>query len=222
MRGFVTRWTLVVLVLFITGLSTLTHADGPVQTGTPGVFTDVPADHWAADNLKYLLERGIIQGLPNGQFQGDRSPSRYEVATLLSRTLHYLEKSSTGASSQIPSEDLKVLQDLIFKISDRLQQLGGEVEAMKNTNPQMDPALAERIRTLELQSKEIQELRTQVQQDQQTMRDLKNQVTQFQIKSSTASEETVAQMNQQILANRIIGIAGLLFAVVGIALATLR
>ena len=221
MRGLVTRWTLLLFTLLLTGASTLTHADGPVVS-TPGVFTDVPAGHWAAENLKYLLDRGIIQGLPNGQFQGDRSPSRYEVATLLSRALHYLEKNGATPSQPIAPDDLKVLQDLIFKISDRLQQLGSDVDAIKNTNPQMDPALAERIKNLETQSKEIQDLRTQIQQDQQTMRDLKNQVTQFQIKSSTTSEEAVAQMNQQILANRIIGIAGLLFAVVGIALATLR
>ncbi|OGF52864.1 MAG: hypothetical protein A2Z21_04170 [Candidatus Fraserbacteria bacterium RBG_16_55_9] len=220
MRGLVTRWTLLVFVLLLTGASALTRADGPVVS-SPGVFTDVPASHWAAENLKYLLDRGVIQGLPNGQFQGDRSPSRYEVATLLSRALHYVEKDGP-ISQQIAPDDLKVLQDLIFKISDRLQQIGSEVDGMKNTNPQMDPDLAERIKNLETQSKEIQDLRTQVQQDQQTIRDLKNQVTQFQIKASTTSEEAVTQMNQQILANRIIGIAALLFAVVGIALATLR
>jgi hypothetical protein len=203
----------------MTATNLWTQADGPVQGS--GVFTDVPADHWAANNLKYLLERGIIQGLPNGQFQGDRSPSRYEVATLLSRALTYLEQRGTSGQP-LPPEDLKVLQDLIFKISDRVQQLSSEVQAMKNTNPGIDPDLASRIRSLESQAKEIQELRTQLQQDQQTIRDLKNQVTQFQIRSSTASEEAVVQMNQQILANRIIGIAGLLFAVVGIALATLR
>jgi hypothetical protein len=215
----VTRWTVLVFVLLITAVSSWTHADGPV-VANPGIFKDVPADHWAANNLKYLLERGIIQGLPNGQFQGDRSPSRYEVATLLTRALNYLEKN--GTNGQIPPEDLKVLQDLIFKISDRLQQLGSDVEAMKNNNPGIDPDLANRIKSLESQSKAIDDLRAQLLQDQQTIRDLKNQVTQFQIKSSTTSEETVANMNQQILANRIIGIAALLFAVVGIALATLR
>ncbi len=221
-RGFLIRWTTLVFLLLLAASSPWTQADGPVQPG--GVFKDVPPDHWAAENLKYLLERGIIQGLPNGQFQGDRSPSRYEVATLLARALSYLEKSGRGgtATQQIPPEDLKVLQDLIFKISDRLQQLSSDVEAIKKTNPGIDPALAERIRVLESQAKEIQEIRSQLQQDQQTIRDLKNQITQFQVRSSTASEEAVGQLNQQILANRIIGIVGLIFAVVGIALATLR
>lgn len=214
MRGLL-RWTLLALVLLV-GISLWTQADGPVKN--PGVFADVPADHWAAESLKYLVERGIIQGLPNGQFQGERSPSRYEVATLLARALRYLEK----AKGLTALEDLKALQDLIFKLSDQLQQLSGEVNDIKNTNPAIDPDLANRIRTLESQAQQIQELRAQIQQDQQTIRELKNQVTQFQVRSQVASEETINQMNQQILANRIIGIVGLLFAVVGIALATLR
>jgi len=212
------------LLLLVIGGST--QADGPVKGS--GVFADVPADHWAAESLTFLVERGIIEGLPNGQFQGDRAPSRYEMAALLARALQYLENNlntSTSASPDSPQltrEDLKVLQDLIFKISDRLQQLSTEVDAIKSTRPEIDPDLAERITSLESQAQEIEQLRAQLQQNQQTIRELKNRVTQFEIRSSTVSEEAMAQKDQQILANRIISIVGLLFAVVGIALATLR
>jgi len=45
------------------------HAE-PVNTGS--LFTDVPLDHWAYEDLTYLAERGIITGLPGGRY--DRLP----------------------------------------------------------------------------------------------------------------------------------------------------
>jgi len=44
------------------------HAEPP---DTGGIFTDVPKDHWAYDDLAYLAERGIITGLPGGKYNGD-------------------------------------------------------------------------------------------------------------------------------------------------------
>lgn len=223
MRSFITRWTLLAFVLLMLAISSSTQADGPVQD--PGPFADVPANHWAADDIEFLLERGIIEGVPSGAFQGDRAPSRYEVAAMLARALKSLdgvEAQAADGASQIRPEDLKVLQDLIFKISDRLQQLSGEVDAMKSARPEIDPQLADRIKELESQREDVQQLQAQLQQQQQTVRELKDQVTKFQVRSTTASEERLTQADQQILANRIIGITGLLFAVVGIALTTLR
>lgn len=228
MRGLSARWTLLAFALLLLVIGGSTQADGPVKGS--GIFTDVPADHWAVESLTFLVERGIIEGLPNGQFQGDRAPSRYEMAALLARALQYLENNfnpvinakASPDTPQLTREDLKVLQDLIFKISDRLQQLSTEVDAIKTARPEIDPNLAERITSLESQAQEIEQLRAQLEQNQQTIRELKNRVTQFEIRSSTVSEEDMARKDQQILANRIIGIVGLLFAVVGIALATLR
>ena len=40
----------------------------PANTG--GLFTDVPKDHWAYEDLVYLADRGIIEGLPGGEFKG--------------------------------------------------------------------------------------------------------------------------------------------------------
>ena len=233
MRGVTTRWALTALVigLIVLGTGGFTQADGPATTsGGAELFADVPAGHWALDSLQFLAERGVIEGLPNGQFQGDRAPSRYEVAVMLARALQHLESQApqgpvstqTTAANQLRPEDIKVLQDLIFKISDRLQQLSGEVNALKTQRPEIDPDLAERIRTLETQREEIEQLRAQIEQDQQAIRDLKAQVTKFQVQASTVSEETVAKTNQQVLANRIIGLFALGAAVVGVALATLR
>jgi ribosomal protein S25 len=219
-----------IIGLIVLGTSGLTQADGPADAGGSTLFADVPAGHWALASLQFLAERGVIEGLPNGQFQGDRAPSRYEVAVMLARALQYLEgqvpqgpvSAQRTATEQLRPEDIKVLQDLIFKISDRLQQLSGEVNALKSQRPEIDPDLAERIQTLETQREEIDQLRAQIEQDQQAIRDLKDKMTKFQSQATTVSEETVAKTNQQVLANRLIGLFALGAAIVGVALATLR
>lgn len=233
MRGVTTRWALMAFIFgwIVLGTGGLTQADGPADAGGSTLFADVPAGHWALASLQFLAERGVIEGLPNGQFQGDRAPSRYEVAVMLARALQYLEgqvpqgpvsAQTTATTEQLRPEDIKVLQDLIFKISDRLQQLSGEVNALKSQRPEIDPDLAERIRTLEAQGEEIEQLRAQIEQDQQAIRDLKDKMTKFQSQATTVSEETVAKTNQQVLANRLIGLFALGAAIVGVALATLR
>jgi len=40
------------------------HAEPP---NMGGLFSDVPKDHWAYNDLEYLAERGIITGIPGGQ-----------------------------------------------------------------------------------------------------------------------------------------------------------
>ncbi len=243
MRQSIPRWGLLMIVaLLVLGLSSATQADGPVNqqqesqssnqgSGNSGSvpFADVPANHWAADDVRFLVDQGIIEGVPGGQFQGERAPSRYEVATMLSRALQGLESmerqtSSASASGeeQIRPEDMKVLQDLIFKISDRVQGLSSEVDTLKSENPEIDPQLRQRIQKVEGQSEQISQLQDTVQQQRQQINELQQRMESFQVKSTTASEEQLAEADQQILANRIIGITGLLFSVVGIALTTLR
>ncbi len=36
----------------------------PVTLGTPGGFRDVPPDHWAAQAVETLRQKGIVEGYP--------------------------------------------------------------------------------------------------------------------------------------------------------------
>ncbi|MDY6029511.1 MAG: S-layer homology domain-containing protein, partial [Acidaminococcaceae bacterium] len=51
------------------------------------MFPDVPANHWAYEYVDDLMKRGIVEGYPNGLFQGDRSMTRYEFAAMLDRAV---------------------------------------------------------------------------------------------------------------------------------------
>lgn len=51
------------------------------------MFPDVPENHWAYEYVKGLCEQGIIDGYPDGNFNGNRSMTRYEFAAMLYRAL---------------------------------------------------------------------------------------------------------------------------------------
>ena len=50
-------------------------------------FIDVPRDHWAYSYVKSLADRGLLEGYPDGEFKGDRTMTRYEVAAIIYRAL---------------------------------------------------------------------------------------------------------------------------------------
>jgi hypothetical protein len=50
-------------------------------------FSDLPANHWAYDAVSKLVEAGIIEGYPDGEYKGQRRMSRYEMAVMVSRAL---------------------------------------------------------------------------------------------------------------------------------------
>lgn len=56
-----------------------------VDTQT-AMFPDVPENHWAYEYVKGLCEKGIIEGYPDGNFNGNRM-TRYEFAAMLYRAL---------------------------------------------------------------------------------------------------------------------------------------
>lgn len=50
-------------------------------------FSEVPADHWAYDAISKLVEAGIVEGYPDGEYKGQRKMTRYEMAVMVNRAL---------------------------------------------------------------------------------------------------------------------------------------
>lgn len=193
----------VVIGMMVLSIGLLALADGqPKQPSTKpapkptaqrgALFVDVPGDHYAASDLKFLVERGIITGLPNGEFQGGKALSRYDAAVLIARAVRYLQNDP----EKIQPADLKVLQDLIFKVSERVQALD-KVEqdvATLKSRPTTDSsaevlALKEKIAQSDAQ---IASLQTQVQS-------LKAELAQARAASSGGVvPEEVEQLRQQV------------------------
>lgn len=51
-----------------------------------GPFSDVPADYWAAEVIKQLVDRKILAGYPDGTFGPENILTRAEFAAILART----------------------------------------------------------------------------------------------------------------------------------------
>ncbi|MFW5981935.1 MAG: S-layer homology domain-containing protein, partial [Halanaerobiaceae bacterium] len=56
-----------------------------------GSMADVPSNHWAYEAVNTLVAAGLIQGYPDGTFQGQNELSRYEVSVMLARLLEDIE-----------------------------------------------------------------------------------------------------------------------------------
>ncbi|TEB09616.1 N-acetylmuramoyl-L-alanine amidase [Pelotomaculum propionicicum] len=55
------------------------------------VFKDVPANHWAADYINYLAQKGVIVGDEQGNFGLGKPMLREEMAVVLAKTIKLLE-----------------------------------------------------------------------------------------------------------------------------------
>ena len=56
-------------------------------------FSDVPAEHWAQDSIRSLVDSGVLLGFPDGSYRGESSFTRYEAAVVLGRLEGVLKRS---------------------------------------------------------------------------------------------------------------------------------
>ncbi len=163
------------------------HAE-PVDTG--GLFTDVPTDHWAYEDLAYLADRGIITGLPGGVFDGESALTRYDAAAMISRAIQYMQNNPES----VTLEDLNVLKDLIYGVSDDVTLLQSQLGLSQNGD--------------------LTSLQNRVTQAEQ-------QIAQLNTRIEEISDSSASTLAKRVQANFFISLTALLVGIIGIALATL-
>ncbi|MGJ9458129.1 S-layer homology domain-containing protein [Oceanobacillus sp. CF4.6] len=68
-------------------------------------FTDLPAGHYAEDEIYYLVDSGVLQGIGNGQFGLDVPLSRWQVALMVTRAKNLsLENRPDLAFTDVPRD----------------------------------------------------------------------------------------------------------------------
>jgi hypothetical protein len=189
MRGMRRILLLGVLIVALVGIGAVGQTGNgtaePPDTG--GLFTDVPRDHWAYEDLEYLAARGIITGLPGGRYNGDDPLDRYSAAAMIARAIKYMQNNPES----VTPEDLDVLKDLIFQVSD-------DVAALQGGGLPGDASVLE----------------SRVNRNEQSIAELNSRVD--HISTSDASSLT-----KRVQANFIISLTALLIGIIGVALATL-
>jgi len=87
---------IMVRVLGLSGESVSSSAAG---------FKDVPAGHWAQQDILIAKQHGLIQGISDDRFAPDQSITREQMSVLLSRVLQLQPKSGTAATfSDVPAD----------------------------------------------------------------------------------------------------------------------
>jgi len=104
-----------------------TTTNGTTITNASNLFTDVAVDHWAYEDLEYLVNRGIITGLPGGQFNGEDPLERFDAAAMIARAIRYMENSP----GSVNADDLDVLKELIYGVSEDVQAVQSQVDSLE-------------------------------------------------------------------------------------------
>jgi hypothetical protein len=98
-------------------------------------FADVPANHWAYQAIASLAADGLIDGYPDGSFNGDRPLTRYEMAAIVARALAKLDADGAASASK---SDLDKLQKLVDALKDELDALGVRVTTLEDALAALD------------------------------------------------------------------------------------
>ena len=81
-------------------------------------FSDVPADSWAYDAVTTLANDGVIDGYPDGTYQGQNTMTRYEMAQIVARAM---------ARTDLEKADKAIVDKLAVEFADELDNLGVRV-----------------------------------------------------------------------------------------------
>lgn len=97
------------------------------QSGNP--FSDVPANSWAYQAVKALAADGLIEGYPNGKFEGNRPMTRYEMAVLVNRAVDKMEAQIAAGQKQ-NAADIATLKKLVDAFGAELKAVQDHVAAL--------------------------------------------------------------------------------------------
>lgn len=68
------------------------------------IFPDVPENHWAYDYVATLAGNGVLEGYPDGYFNGNRQMTRYEMAAVIYRAMMNGAKINAKALKEFEPE----------------------------------------------------------------------------------------------------------------------
>jgi len=117
-------------------------------------FVDVPAKHWAYDSINKLAQAGVISGYGDGTFKGDKTLTRYEVATIVAKAMANSDKADAATQKEIEAlkaefgtelNNLGVRVDNLEKNASNIK-FTGEVRERYEYADDIDNAFLTRIR----------------------------------------------------------------------------
>ena len=124
-----------ILVLSAALATTAAFAAAKLQTK----FNDIPAGHWATEAVEAIAADGLITGYQDGTFQGARTLTRYEAATIFYRLL------KSGKLQAMPAATQTTVQQGMAEVGPELTALTTRVTALETGNDTRLKALEEQL-----------------------------------------------------------------------------
>ena len=75
----------------------------PTPPPTEGKFTDVPAEHWAANSINTLVEMGILNGISETEFAPDANVTREQFIAMLVNAFDMLDEEAACEFTDVDS-----------------------------------------------------------------------------------------------------------------------
>ncbi len=121
-----------------TAPATTTPATTTATTTQVTTFTDVPAGHWAKDAVDLIVQKGLIQGFPDGTFRGNENLTRYQAALIFYRLLQ------TGAlsSGTVTSTDTTTIANGMQEVSTELASISSRVTDLETLTASQQTRIA--------------------------------------------------------------------------------
>ncbi len=140
----------IIALLFASAITSVNAASNKSK-----LYSDVPTNHWAYKAVEDLTQKGLIVGLPNGTFKGNKPLTRYSFAVVVSRMLErYAELTENG--NFVSQKDLKTLEDLVSEFVTEIESISEDIKNIKS---------------------DVSDLKTDVKQNKTDISELKEEVS---------------------------------------------
>jgi uncharacterized coiled-coil protein SlyX/outer membrane protein W len=126
------------LALSLGMASAQTEPAAAPAAAAPVTLTDVPAGHWAKDAVDLIVQKGLIQGFPDGTFRGNENLTRYQAALIFYRLLQ------TGAlsSGAVTPGDTTTIANGMQEVSTELASVSSRVTDLEKLSADQQTRIA--------------------------------------------------------------------------------
>ena len=109
---------------------------GTALAASADSFSDVPKDHWSYEALDYLAKEGVIEGMGNSTFEGGRTMTRYEVASIVAKAMqkgggNFGDKTVLEKLHAEYADEINVLQQQVAKNTKQIEQNTKDIQENK-------------------------------------------------------------------------------------------
>ncbi len=90
---------------------------------------DVTPSHWAYESVQYLIEKGILTGLPDGSFQGEAYLTRYQFSVAMYKAFQLLERNAFPGEVT-STQDLSTINFQVSTLKGLVETIPAKMERM--------------------------------------------------------------------------------------------